>query len=67
MSTMDDLEALEPAPPSAAPLDASPLPELAIAGPVSSEEEMLSVQQIALITRWMRFFTAMTKPQSPQA
>lgn len=46
-----------------------------IAGPVSSEEELASIQQIALITQWLRMFSwvaqggtlgeALEPPQSP--
>jgi hypothetical protein len=63
---MTDLDAPGAAVP-AAHVDASSLPDLAIAGPVATEEEALSVQQIALVTRWMWFLSSMTKPQSPQA
>jgi hypothetical protein len=40
---------------------------LLVAGPVSSEEELQSVQQIALVTQWMLLFSAMTKAQVGKA
>lgn len=53
--------AAAPPEPCAEPADRTPpLPDIAIAGAVGSEEEMVRVQQIAVITRWLRFFSAVT-------
>lgn len=60
-----DPSADDPSPPASepVPLDAGELaaPPLLVAGPVSSEEELFSVQQIALIAQWMQMFSLMTR------
>jgi hypothetical protein len=60
----DDEQPSPPAPPPVL-VPPSPAASIAIAGPVGSEEELLSVQQIALITRWLRHFSATAGLRSP--